>query len=128
MGTITLHAEGDATPDVAWTRYAEPGLWRTWSPQITGVEIAAPRIVAGLTGRVVGPLGVRVPFVIDEVDEAARRWTWHVPLGPVRIRLVHWIEPAGGGSRTGLAMHGPLPLLLGYAPLARFALGRLVRA
>jgi hypothetical protein len=33
----------------------------------------------------------------------------------------------GDGARTTLTMSGPLPVLLGYAPLARLALGRLVR-
>jgi Polyketide cyclase / dehydrase and lipid transport len=127
MATITLRAQGTAPAELAWERYAQPALWRTWSPQITGVDIPVVRIAAGVRGMVVGPLGVRVPFEIDDVDEPGRHWTWHVPLGPVIIRLVHWVEPAGAGSRTGLEMHGPLPLLLGYAPLARFALGRLVR-
>jgi hypothetical protein len=128
MATITLRARGTAPADVAWERYAQPALWKTWSPQITGVEVPVDRIAAGVIGDVIGPLGVRLPFVIDEVDEGRQRWTWHVPLGPLTVRLVHWVSAARGGSSTGLQMHGPLPLLVGYAPLARLALGRLVRA
>ena len=39
----------------------------------------------------------------------------------------HRVVPEGSGCRTTLEMAGPLPVLLGYAPLARLALGRLVR-
>jgi hypothetical protein len=35
-------------------------------------------------------------------------------------------EGRHGGSETWLRLHGPMPVLLGYAPLAKFALNRLV--
>ncbi len=74
------------------------------------------------------PLGVSLPFVVESVDEAARRWSWTVSLGPVRLRLLHWVAPGpDGGSTTGLRVTGPAPLVAGYAPLAQLAIGRLVR-
>jgi hypothetical protein len=126
--TLTLHATGAVGPDEAWERYAVPARWSRWAPQITGVELPVPRLAAGVRGRVRGPLGVTLPFVVDTVDEAARRWSWTVSLGPVRLHLLHWVtEGPDGGSTTGLRVSGPAPLVVGYAPLAQLAIGRLVR-
>jgi len=127
--TLTLHATGTAPPGEAWERYAVPARWPGWAPQITGVEIPVDRLTPGASGRVLGPLGVAVPFTVEEVDEAARRWSWQVAVGPLRVRLLHWVaEGPDGGTTTGLRLSGPALLVLGYAPAARLALGRLVRA
>jgi hypothetical protein len=126
--TTTLHATGPLDPAAVWERYAVPAHWPEWSPQITGVELPVPRLAAGVGGRVRGPLGVALPFVVDEVDEEARTWAWTVTAGPVRLHLVHWVTAApGGGSTTGLRTTGPAPVVLAYAPLAQLALSRLVR-
>jgi hypothetical protein len=125
---LTLHATGPAAPAEVWERYAVPARWPEWAPQITGVALPVPRLVAGVHGRVRGPLGVTLPFVVDAVDEPARRWAWTVSPGPVRLHLLHWVvEGPDGGSTTGLRVEGPAPLVIGYAPLARWAIGRLVR-
>lgn len=129
MTTLTLHATGTASPTEVWERYAVPARWPGWSPQITGVEFPADRLTPGVPGRVLGPFGVAVPFVVEDVDEAARRWSWRVAVGPLRVRLLHWVtEAPGGGTMTGLRLSGPAPLVLGYVPAARLALRRLVRA
>jgi hypothetical protein len=126
--TLTLHATGLVGPGEAWERYAVPVRWSQWAPQITGVELSVPRLVTGVRGRVRGPLGVTLPFVVDTVDEAARRWSWTVSLGPARLHLLHWVtEGPDSGSTTGLRVSGPAPLVVGYAPLAQLAIGRLVR-
>jgi len=128
MGRVTLHATGPVAPAEAWERYAQPARWPTWAPQITGVQVPVPRLAAGVEGRVRGPLGVTVPFVVESVDEAARRWAWTVTAGPVRLHLVHWVaDGPDGGSTTGLRIDGPLPVVAAYAPLAQLAIGRLVR-
>ena len=127
MTTLTLHATGPVPPAEVWERYAVPARWPEWSPQITGVE-GPERLAAGATGRVRGPLGLAVPFRIEDVDEAACRWLWEVHPGPVRLRLLHWVQPAPhGGATTGLRITGPAPLVLGYAPTALLAIRRLVR-
>ena len=127
MATLTLHAAGSAGPDEAWDRYARPARWTQWAPQITRVDTAAERIAAGVTGRVVGPAGVSVDFVVDEVDEVARTWAWTVRRLVVTLHLRHSVTAAGDGSATALIVRGPLPVVVAYAPIARYALGRLVR-
>lgn len=140
--SLTLSAHGTASPEVAWERYADLDAWQTWSPQIQAVEADGRRIRDGLTGRVVGPLGVRVAFTVLAVHEVPgfpevpgfqevpeRDWTWRISL-PLRqrITMLHTVRPEGAGSATELRMTGPAPLLLGYAPLAQLALRKLVRA
>ncbi|MGY1634467.1 SRPBCC family protein [Geodermatophilus sp. SYSU D01186] len=125
---MTLHATGPGAPADVWERYAVPARWPEWAPQITGVEVPVARLATGARGRVRGPLGLALPFVVDSVDEVTRRWSWTVSVGPARLRLLHWVaEGPDGGSTTGLRIDGPAPLVLGYAPLARLAIGRLVR-
>jgi hypothetical protein len=128
MTALTLHANGDAHPDVVWERYAQPGNWATWAPQIRRVEASAARLAPGMTGRVVGVGGVSVGFVVDDVDEQARRWSWRAHLGPITLHLTHGVRARPGGSATWLTVDGLLPVVIAYAPLARFALGRLVAA
>jgi polyketide cyclase/dehydrase/lipid transport protein len=126
--TLTLHATGPVGPGEVWERYAVPARWPEWAPQITGVEVPVARLAAGVRGRVRAPLGMALPFVVETVDEAARRWSWTVSVGPVRMHLLHWVtQGPGGGSTTGLRISGPAPLVVGYAPPARLAIGRLVR-
>ncbi|MBM7806661.1 hypothetical protein JOD57_002498 [Geodermatophilus bullaregiensis] len=128
MTVLTLHATGPEAPGEVWERYARPARWPTWAPQILGVQVPEPRLTAGLQGRVRGPVGLTLPFVVESVDEAARRWSWTVSAGPVRLHLLHWVtEGPDGGSTTGLRITGPLPVVVGYAPLAQLAIGRLVR-
>jgi len=127
VARLTLAAAGRASASEAWERYAQVALWSRWSPQIRSVTCSSSRIRAGATGRVRGPLWIGVDFVVDAVDEESRQWVWTVGKGAAVLQLHHRVVPVGDGSRTTLAMSGPLPVLLGYAPLARLALGRLVR-
>ena len=129
VSTLTLHATGPVAPAEAWDRYVRPARWSGWAPQITGVVTDAEVIAQGVTGRVRGPLGVTVPFVVDEVDDASRRWRWTVQVGPARMTLLHWVTPGpDGGTTTGLRVRGPLPLTVGYAGPALVALHGLVRS
>ncbi len=128
MTAVPLVVHGRADPDEVWERYAVPGRWHEWSPQIGHVECSHDRIVRGATGTVHGPAGLRVDFTVDDVDERARTWTWTVHVGPVRLRLDHALEARpGGGTTTRLVTHGPLPVALAYTPVAGLALTRLVR-
>lgn len=126
MGTRRLSAVGAADPALAWERYADPGAWPTWSPQILGVETTARRIALGVQGRVRVPGGLRLPFTVTACDEEARTWSWVVRLGPVALTLNHAVHPHRRGSGAVLSMEGPDAVLLAYAPLAWVALRRLV--
>ena len=123
---MTLAASGPVPVLEAWDRYAEPDRWPTWSPQLARVEPVGAVLETGLTGRVYAPLGVHADFTVTAVDAAAMTWQWQVRRGPLRIRLVHGVQASGTGSLTWLVLHGPAPVLLGYAPLAWYALHRLV--
>ena len=67
-------------------------------------------------------------FRVLSVDESAREWAWQARLGPLRLHLEHGVTAHLTGSSTWLRVHGPLPLILAYAPVARMALTRLVAA
>ena len=128
VSTLTLHASGPVAPAEAWDRYLRPARWSSWAPQITGVVTDAERIAQGVTGRVRGPVGISLPFVVDEVDDTLRQWRWTVQVGPARLTLTHWVSPGpDAGTTTGLRLRGPLPLAAGYAPAALVALQGLVR-
>jgi hypothetical protein len=130
-----LDVVGTADLDEVWARYADLSRWAEWSPQIRGVEAGldgAPtrRLAEGVVGSVRGPAGVRVPFVVEHVDEAARVWAWQVTVGPVGLHLHHGVHPDPtdpARTHATLRVTGPAPVVLSYLPLARLALRRLVR-
>jgi hypothetical protein len=132
MASVTLRARGAADPATAWERYVDPALWSSWAPQIQRVTTSTPRLAAGTTGTVHAGLLARptlpVRFEVLAVDEAGREWAWRAHLGPLSLRLEHGVSPDGAGASTCLRVHGPLPVVLAYAPLARIALGRLLAA
>ena len=130
MTGISLSVRGAADPATVWERYADTRAWSSWAPQISRVELPGAdghRIAPRLRGRVHVVGGLRVPFEITAVDHEAMTWSWRVRVGPVTMGLVHRVAAHGGGTRTTLDLDGPLPVVAGYAPLARLALRRLVR-
>lgn len=132
MTDLNLRARGAADPATAWERYADPRLWSTWAPQIQRVSTDLVRLRTGGRGTVHAGLlahpTVPVAFEVLDVDEARRTWAWRARLGPIRLLLEHGVEAEGSGCATWLRVRGPAPVVLAYAPLARIALGRLVRA
>ncbi|WP_202865381.1 hypothetical protein [Ornithinimicrobium sufpigmenti] len=112
----------------AWGRYVEIRRWTDWAPQVRGVEASGDRLAPGLTGRVRAPLGVRVPFTVDEVDEAAHSWQWTVSVLGVAMTLVHDLTATPAGTRAGLTIDAPAPFALTYGLPARLALRRLCRS
>ena len=122
-----LSASGPADPDTVWDRYTRPALWSTWAPHIREVDYPYAVVRPDSTGRVTGVGGVVAVFHVEAVDEEARTWAWKVRSGPLRIAFEHGVDAAsGGGSPAWLVTPALLPVTVGYAPLARFALGRLV--
>ncbi len=103
MTPLTLRATGPVDPAEAWERYALPARWPEWAPHITGVDVPVTRLAPGAAGRVRGPFGVAIPFEVEDVEEAARSWSWRVHAGPVEVRLLHWVSTAPErGATTGL--------------------------
>jgi hypothetical protein len=126
MSSLTVRASGPATAPTVWEAYADPQRWPEWAPHIRRVD-AIGRLRPGLEGHVISPVLARVNFSVTDVDAKGRRWSWDAVFGPFRLSFDHGVESRGAGSDTWLTMHGPLPILVLYAPLARFALHRLVR-
>ncbi len=123
---------GPVEADEAWERYAVVARWPSWAPPIMRVEASAARLQPGMTGVVHGPLGLRVTFEVETVDESARTWSWRVRSGPVRMRLEHAVlaTPTAGSNPSltvaTLTLEGPAAVVLPYAEVARIALARLV--
>lgn len=121
-----IEAHGAASKDAMWSRYADPDRWREWAPQIRAVHAQGP-VRVGLSGDVVGFLGLRADFLVTAVDADAGHWSWRVRggIGPVRVTLEIDHEVADG--RAALRVRGPAPAVIAYEPVARLALARLVR-
>jgi len=117
---------GAVRPAVAWERYADLDAWPTWAPQIRGVDADGRRLAVGRRGVVRALGGLHVRFVVTAVDERAMRWSWIAWVGPVSLSLHHEVAPDPRGTRAGLVLEGPGPVVAAYAPLTRIALARLV--
>jgi hypothetical protein len=126
MPSLTLRATGPASATAVWEAYADPQRWSEWAPHIRRVE-AIGRLRPGLAGQLFSVVPPAVSFEVTDVDARGRRWSWQTVLGPIRMSFDHGVDARDAGSGTWLTMHGPLPLLVLYAPLARLALHRLVR-
>lgn len=132
---VAVSASGPAEPDVVWDRYIRPVRWREWSPQIQSVDYPDEELSAGGRGTVHGPCGVAVDFEILTIDSEKRCWSWRVRVAGITMDMLHSVESvipivgltAGTTTRTTLEITGPAPIALGYLPIARIALGRLVR-
>jgi len=126
---LSIAAVGTAEPAVVWDRYVGPARWPEWSPQIRSVDCPDEVIRSGSRGTVHGPCGVGVDFEVLDIDGEKLRWSWRVLVAGIRLTMDHGVDAGdfGTGTRTTLDISGPAPIVLGYAPLARLALGRLVR-
>lgn len=125
---MLISVDGPAAPAEVWRRYTSPPAWPGWAPQIRYVDTPDDPISAGSRGVVHGPLLLRVPFEILDVDHATRRWSWRVGVGPVGLRMEHGVDDAPTGSRVWVRIHAPSLLVLPYVPVARLALRRAVAA
>lgn len=92
------------------------------------MEAPRRRLRAGLRGVVHAPLGLRVPFVVEEVDDDARTWRWTVRVAGTAVSMTHDLTATPRGTRAGLTVHGPAVVALAYRLPARVALRRLCRA
>lgn len=129
MASVTLRASGPATADEVWDRYRDTRRWSEWSPQIRSVQTSGGvLVVPGLTGSVRPFVGPSVQFEVEQVDLAARTWSWRVRFGPIRLDLVHGVVARDAASSTWLEIRGPIVVIAAYAPVAYLALRELVHA
>jgi len=127
MGTRSVEVSGPRDASAVWERYAVPGSWPDWLPQITGVDLSTARLSAGAKGKLHAPMGVSIPFSVESVDEDARTFSWTIRVGLLKLRLENWVhEGSDGGSVAGMRVNGPGPLVSAYAGQARGALEKLV--
>lgn len=123
-----IAARGPAPVGLCWERYDDVDLWATWSPQIRGVDAPRRRLQEGLRGQVLGPMGIRAPFEVLDVDPVARQWSWRSQLAGASVTMTHLLGSDGDQSVATLIADGPAVVVLPYLPLAALALGRLTRA
>ncbi|AMY23248.1 hypothetical protein [Rhodococcoides fascians] len=124
---VTLQSTGDAPAPEVWERYMDPTVWKTWAPQIMGVEYRGERLDSDTSGRVLGPFGVPIDFEVHSVDEHSWTWAWSAWFQnrAIGVDLTHGVVSRPSGTRAWITIDGPLPLVLPYLPIAKFALGRL---
>lgn len=125
---MKVSATGPADAAEVWRRYTSPAAWPGWAPQITRVDADHDPIRPATRGVVHGPLLVRVPFRILDVDATARRWSWRVGVGPLGLRMEHGVDESPTGSVAWVEIHAPTVLALPYRPLATLALRRVTEA
>ena len=129
-GALRLSARGPLAVDDVWERYTQPVWWSEWAPHIREVDYPESVVTPGTMGRVKGVGGVTAHFRIEAVDEKSHTWAWSVRSGPLHIFFEHGVLacPPGGGqvSEAWLVTHALWPVAIGYTPIARFSLRRLV--
>ena len=127
----SVSASGPADPDDVWDRYVHPARWHEWSPQIMSVDYPDASLSTGGSGTVHGPCGIAVDFEVLSIDDEKRCWSWRVTVLGISLTLDHDVRAvAAAGPDTALTtldISGPAPMVIGYAPIARLALNRLVR-
>jgi hypothetical protein len=116
-----VEVRGAARAATMWAAYADTSRWASWAPQIRRVEPLGS-LEEGMRGLVEGPFSARARFEVTHVDEAARRWSWRVAIGPAHLGIDHEV----GERVAAVEISGPAPLVIAYAPVARLALSRLV--
>lgn len=125
---LRIEATGDVSLDEAWDRYRNPERWAEWAPQIRGVRGISSPLTAHQRGWVLGPWGFRVPVRILHVDAPGRAWRWRVGVPPAAVEMDHGLDEVSDGTRAWVLIRLPRAVAWPYLPVARHALGRLVRA
>lgn len=115
-----VEVRGTASAATMWAAYADTSRWASWAPQIRRVEPLGA-LAEGMHGLVEGPFFSKARFHVTHVDEAARRWTWEVAIGPAHLTIDHEVDE----GRAVVEIEGAAALVLAYMPVARLALTRL---
>ena len=75
--TVVRSIDIDAPAPVVWELLTVFRYWPVWGPSVSGVQSDSERVGPGVSGRVLTPVGVSVPFEITSFEEAVS-WGWSV--------------------------------------------------
>ena len=108
----TLGIDVAAPSELAWQELIQLGNWPHWGPTVRAAQLSdgGARLFDGATGSVQTPVGLWVPFRVDQWRDSGshRMWSWRVAgvhatahsvltLGDSRCRVemsVPWVAPA----------------------------------
>lgn len=109
-----------APPAAVWDVLVDLQSWPKWGPTVSGAELDGPGPLAlGSRGKVWTPVGVPLPFEIDEFTDG-RIWAWRVA-GVSATR--HEVIPARNGCvlSFGVPLWAPAYLAIMAVALPRIA-------
>jgi Polyketide cyclase / dehydrase and lipid transport len=116
----TLGTDVAAPSEAVWEELTQLRNWPHWGPTVRAARLdgGGHGVSAGATGSVQTPLGVWLPFRVEEYvdDDPRRSWSWRVGGVPATTHTV--LEK--GASRCRVEMSVPLlaPAYLGVVALA----------
>ena len=120
---LTLGLDVEASPDVVWDLLVRLPEWPRWGPSVREAQLddGALSLHPGATGRVRTPVGLWVPFRVQEweVGPSMRHWSWDVAGIPATGHTV--TTTPGSGCRV--EMSAPV-WALGYLPVLWVGLRR----
>ena len=104
-----------------WALLTDTQMWPIWGPTVRAVDFPERFIHAGAKGRIRTPLGIWVPFAIEDFEPDSY-WDWKV--GGVSA-TGHRVERTGP-EHCRLSFYVPRSAL-GYGIVCRLALRRIQR-
>ncbi|WP_372481239.1 SRPBCC family protein [Mycolicibacterium lacusdiani] len=117
--SIEIDRQIAAPSDAVWDVLTDLDAWPQWGLTVTAAQLDEGDVLTlGVTGLVWTPVGVPLPFTIDEFVPG-RSWGWRVA-GVSATR--HGVDPSGDGCR--LWMTAPL-WAPAYLPVLAVALARI---
>ena len=117
--SIEIDRQVAAPSDAVWDVLTDLDAWPQWGLTVTAAQLDEGDVLTlGVTGLVWTPVGVPLPFTIDEFVPG-RSWGWRVA-GVFATR--HGVDPVDDGCR--LWMTTPL-WAPAYLPVLAVALGRI---
>lgn len=108
-----------APSETVWNLLVDLEAWPKWGATVTAARLDEGDVLTlGVTGLVWTPVGIPLPFTIDEFVPG-RSWGWRVAGVPATR---HGVDPEGDGCRVW--MTGPL-WAPAYVPVLALALARI---